>query len=337
MTDTLPDNAHFGDADDEQLHRLAMRLRASNPIRQLALKHLCQLPLPEDATEQLLKAIVRPSGFRRREQELAITLLGHLSLAKRDQDQFWPALRRFITAKHWEEDSLRLNLLRISVMGFLPTLFIYLCGTGLEHFSGFLFCWLAFSLAGLFPLMMISPLLDLVPLNRLRVAAIRAAGKLQRSEMIGPVTTALGSIHFHEVRAAAIEALPRLLSTLTPEHYGYFSLSAVPPLCRALSDTDDTVVLMVLEALEKIGDGQAVVPVERLVTRGRTSALRAAAARILPILQARQQNENAPHILLRAATAPFETPDSLLRPALNAPTTEPQELLRATTTGEPVG
>ena len=90
-----------------------------------------------------------------------------------------------------------------------------------------------------------------------------------------------------------------------------------------------------LEALGKIGDGRAVYTVERLAARGKSSAIRQAAAQILPILQERQRAENAPGVLLRAANRPGSDVNNLLRPAEEAAPTDPQQLLRANITEEP--
>lgn len=128
---------------------------------------------------------------------------------------------------------------------------------------------------------------------------------------------------------AVARALPPILAALTPVHYGHLPDAIVPHLCKMLSLPDDALVMRVLEALEKMGDGRAVSAVAPIVTQGRTAAIRTAVQRILPILQERQQRENEQSMLLRASSAPAVSPEELLRPATHSPETKPETLLRA--------
>jgi transposase len=82
--------------------------------------------------------------------------------------------------------------------------------------------------------------------------------------------------------------------------------------------------------------------VERTATQGRTARLRELAARILPVLQERKQQETDRRILLRGSSEPDidpaylqrstlhqDAPESMLRPAAYTPDTAPQQLLRS--------
>jgi hypothetical protein len=87
--------------------------------------------------------------------------------------------------------------------------------------------------------------------------------------------------------------------------------------------------MALLAALEKVGDGRAVLYVARLSQTGWTDRLQQEAGRLLPILQARKQRENDHALLLRGASSPTEPPETLLRPAAaSASHIPPDELLR---------
>src|SRR5579871_5772358 len=104
--------------------------------------------------------------------------------------------------------------------------------------------------------------------------------------------------------------------------------------CRLLGHPDDDLVLAVLDALSKVGDGRAVTSVERVAAHGRTAPLREAAQRVLPILQERRQRERDAARLLRAADAPHMPDDVLLRPAQSTGRIDPELLLNAIRTIE---
>jgi hypothetical protein len=101
-------------------------------------------------------------------------------------------------------------------------------------------------------------------------------------------------------------------------------------------ETDEALLLVVLEALGRVGDGRAVLPVERLEKKGRTAQIRRAAAAILPILRDRQDKENAHATLLRASTTPNDAPNVLLRPAHFVQDGSPLELLRPVDNSPPL-
>jgi|SRR5579871_626403 len=91
--------------------------------------------------------------------------------------------------------------------------------------------------------------------------------------------------------------------------------------------------IAILKAFEQVGDSKALPIVERLArSKARTPAekrIQAAARECLPFLQARVAQETAPLTLLRASHRSQAGSESLVRPALQNPSTDPQELLRA--------
>src|SRR5262249_39524601 len=142
-----------------------------------------------------------------------------------------------------------------------------------------------------------------------------------------------------DVRFYARESLFRLLPTLSIEHYGHLQAQTVPNLGDLLTSDryfhtsdcklSDVQMLQVLEALGKVGDGRVIRAVE-LSKREKNPQIQQAADSILPILQERQRLAEAPRNLLRASHQPIAISDVLLRPALETGDTQPEQLLRAT-------
>lgn len=87
--------------------------------------------------------------------------------------------------------------------------------------------------------------------------------------------------------------------------------------------------LALLGALAYVGTGQCVAKVARWAEVGSSPALREEAARILPILQARQREELAPTTLLRASNGVALPANQLLRAGSSSEAIAPSQLLRA--------
>jgi hypothetical protein len=173
--------------------------------------------------------------------------------------------------------------------------------------------------------------------NRVRRAAALALGRLRAPEGIEALARATLDVSPH-VRAIAEPALHLSLPTLTNEYYGRLGPFAVPALCHLLDHKKERLfayhvrterlVLQSLQALEKIGTGEAVSSVEKVARDGWTVSVRETAQQILPVLQERKRQENDPYILLRAAALP-QSGDHLLRAASSALHDHtPEQLLR---------
>ncbi len=187
-------------------------------------------------------------------------------------------------------------------------------------------------------------------LRAVRAAAVRALGRFGASSSLPIVVRAVAE-RGTRVRTAALDVLPRILdgieeTTSTP---GFLeSESGASAAARAtaagilrscaeglyalLYSGREPLVISILRALGRVGDGSAVQPVERLVKRGRTEAVRRLAEEVLPVLQERLRAEQAPHVLLRAAEAPASDPGELLRPASAQAEVDPGTLLRPAST-----
>ena len=135
----------------------------------------------------------------------------------------------------------------------------------------------------------------------------------------------------------AQEALLEILPLLTPEHYGRLEAGTVSELCGLLRiDSFPRIPVFpiplcgaAIDALAKIGDGSAVKPMKRFIEKCQFFPMLEKAADILPILLARQAQEEAHSTLLRGASAPAVPEKELLRAASSTPEAAPGLLLRA--------
>jgi len=156
-----------------------------------------------------------------------------------------------------------------------------------------------------------------------RVEAVRSLEYVGAGESLSSVARACRD-RVRAVRASAADALVAIEARLTPDDYGSCG-RAVPRLCRLLQDDRPAVGVAALSALEKVGDGRAVEPVEHLaqwIASGRErlgvehyEGLRTGIARALPVLRDRRQRERDASRLLRPAEKPGDDAETLLRPA----------------------
>lgn len=168
--------------------------------------------------------------------------------------------------------------------------------------------------------------IDAWRMARLR-PAVTALGYLRSPESVSILARAVAN---SSLRSAASPALLQALSTVTPDHYGQLSSQTVPDLCKALDYSDMLLTEAILQALSRIGDSRAIKPVQRLGNNGVKLA-----RDILPVLLARQAQENQSAMLLRAASAGQTPAEHLLRPAHDtSPQERPDELLRASQSAE---
>ena len=182
----------------------------------------------------------------------------------------------------------------------------------------------------------VSNIIEYGRLNRARAAAILSLGRLGSLDSVATVAAAVydkvgegSSI----VKKAAERSLPVLLARLTPEHYGKVSGKTILLLCRILHGRKNHLTLAALHAVGKVGGGGVIPNVSRLVKKGGTHEIRNLAARVLPVLEERQRLEQAPRVLLRAATPPDAPEQALLRPVGGSGPTEPAVLLRPSSLG----
>jgi hypothetical protein len=168
--------------------------------------------------------------------------------------------------------------------------------------------------------------------EELVIAALQALGALEDKRGL-PAVTELAANAGARTGRAALLTLQTLAPLVTAEDEERFPAQARGQLARALTVAMSSGMpdagAEIVRALEHVGDGQAATVVERAAQRGATERLRQEAARVLPKLRARKQRERISAHLLRAATAPEDTADELLRPTEDETGVSPDELLRA--------
>jgi hypothetical protein len=306
---------------------------------------------PYDITP-LLAALEPASRRPWREQVLAAQLLSELPLSELERQraaavlgaivgETGPRSNRKRRNRHWLERTATLSLMITAglLASSLHTLSLWPEDTDLLVQTWG--CWTLFTIL-LSPLVWpVSEILEDLHFCRVRAAGIRALARLQSAELAGSSVRALLhtlgmrlSAGSGWVRKAAAETLPEMLAHLTPEYYGQLDPKLAPAMCRALEYGDETLTLALLQALERVGDGRAVRSVEALAGEGflaswhTTPAVRTEAHRVLPILIARREQENAAKLLLRASEPGASTP-YLLRPAQERSEMDSQVLLRS--------
>ena len=145
---------------------------------------------------------------------------------------------------------------------------------------------------------------------------------------IGPL---LEAMRLADMEGIPQRALKELLPQLEPGDAALFTDAHRHCLHLALDDPNTDLVVLLLKALEKIGDGRSISAVKRLANgRGRARIdpqVLYAARHCLPLLEARSIYDDANQTLLRASAMQPENGANLLRSAEQQPDTAPDELL----------
>jgi hypothetical protein len=143
-----------------------------------------------------------------------------------------------------------------------------------------------------------------------RRVAIAALGRLKVIESI-PVLTCAAVDRDMQLNKIADRALKATLPGLTTAHYGHLSADVVPNLCQVLLGFSRADPMVILDALEKIGDGRAIHAVTQLTDY--YGPVRSRAKEVLSVLETRVREASEPYRLLRPS-APGEQ-GTLLRAA----------------------
>lgn len=330
----------------EEIRKLALRLRRSNPIRQIAFTLLQGNPEEIVNIQPLRDVLAERSEGRWRERMLAAWALGRAPMTDKQKEEAAQLLCRVASNRQMGAGERTLKRLgramwRTGLFSLFP-IFSYWFSILIQNHEwhtmvvnpqqvgmwSALFAVVSIVLFWIFLLFPVGSLsVDWDRNTLVRKYAIRSLGPLGRPSSFRTL------VHLCEAFDTYLQ-LEEVLSQLPPECYSEYS-DMTTSLCRLLnrmySYTDEKHFLVVLRALEKVGSGQAVRPVERR-TKFVPTKVCEEAMRILPILQERQRRENDPRLLLRSADSPIAV-DTLLRPA-GGGTSEPQTLLRAVLTVE---
>jgi len=167
--------------------------------------------------------------------------------------------------------------------------------------------------------------------TRVRREATLSLAQLGRVEALPYLLSAIRGAK-GELHTEMLNAIGELLPCLTSEHYGRFRSDTVPNLCHLLERCSGDYQLKALQALGAIGDSRAIPAVRRLAgvfakDRSLYTSISKTALEILPILEAREAQENHSRNLLRASQEPLMEKE-LLRPSYAVNETEPEMLLR---------
>lgn len=145
------------------------------------------------------------------------------------------------------------------------------------------------------------------------------------------------SVHSYndKVRVESRKALIELLPKVTGQDISYIDATVRAHMHQALLNQPPSLVLPLLKALEIIGDGRDIEPVQRLARyrmgmAAKSVGVRKAANELLPILRERAEEERVSGKLLRPSDRPEE--EGLLRPASTGAEGEAETLLRAVET-----
>lgn len=204
----------------------------------------------------------------------------------------------------------------------------------------------------LFPIWSISQLFDIGRQRRIQYFAALSLGRLGMPESVGIL--AKSSLHSNRsVSEISFHSLKLILPSVTQDHYGQLPGDAVIQLCRLIDrfnnqshwhmppghvsnrpvrdvdeDNMEHELLMILKALEMIGDSNALRTVRELSEDAIYASVKHRATALIPILEERKRQENDKAILLRGSAAP-KNPDTLLRPATATSASDASGLLRA--------
>lgn len=353
--------------ETREMQTLSQRLRAKNPVKQIAQRYFAGKVEAGDV-ELLLFRLENNSANRWRERKLAAWILGAIPLNKSQKDLAAETLSRIVETSH-KQDRLRTwgrfcyrsagYFLSVALLFFLFAEFVRLYAPSLMGFWVFIaslgrtildpymhlwdklidpmmrntgFIIKAFVIASLYILI---PAPITLPLslfidrrNQNRVRAT-AATSLERLGELDALPALLSALRNSsgECFDAVAIAIKALLPNLTPEHFGTLRADVTPNLCYILENYKGGYTLEVLSAIEKVGDSRAIPTITRLINTTPDSDVRDKAKKILPILEARKELETHSSQLLRASQQPDATHD-LLRPAREKQDSDPDTLLR---------
>jgi hypothetical protein len=318
-------------------------LRIHDPLRKAAQALLRGEEPPPDAVEYAFEALADLRPFRNRRRDVALWLLQRLPINPEDAGRWAGRLsalvEREVVRNRTRGRSARWFLRTTGVIAaflFIPValtfLFSYqvqelMIGRAVRVGIGLTLAAVIISLLS-WPLSYpLSATLDGMRCRRTR-KAVEALGLLAVPETVGVL--ARGVAH-SAVKREASDSLRTAAAALTPQHYGVFETEVVVRLCRALTiadkSGDEETTIAILNALGKIGDGQALPLVERFTSHGSQRVAPEAQAAV-PTLRRRAEEARAAATLLRPS-ASGAAEEVLLRAAAGAGSAEQEQLLRA--------
>src|SRR5579871_5348605 len=296
----------------ERIRRLLRRLRADYPVHTIAERLLSSDDRQLEDIQPLLAALENTSPSRWRERLIAAWALRHACLDPQQQAEASPQLCRLLSGRSQASQRSYAGILRTLIASALLSAVIcwkivspgYFFGGGDAFWIRWVTFLLAYMVFTLFFAVHMSPLL--IPLftsmdarheTQVRVMAASSLQRLRDPLSVGMLAVVLYDNN-PRVAHAARQAFQAALRTLSTDHIGQLPPGTIYCLCRVLTrDKEDQLVLEVLKALGKVGDGSALPTVEWVAHNRKPVAHMA--ERLIPVLQERRQRETTFMTLLR--------------------------------------
>jgi len=300
--------------DAEQAAASFGSLRPGNPVLRSALRLLRGERI--ESIQPLHNTLKDPNPKRWRERIAAAWTLGRAPLGPEESDAAAGILMNVLENEFRERSLTKLvrwtvrTALSAFLISYLGVMTLY--GVAEPHWLDELA--VVFSVIGIGALPLALPLQSIFEKgrnDRVRAAAARALGHRGHVESVGPLSGCLFDSSLL-VRQASAESLHDLLPRLRDEDFGILGADSVSKLGRALTDSDGSLVVKSLDALEKVGTSHAIPHVERLLKDTRSTLTRDRAQRVLDVLISRKRREAEGKDLLRAVVTP---PDPTLSSA----------------------
>jgi hypothetical protein len=351
-----PETAVLSLAPTESEIRLVRRslrfLSRRNPARRLAEAALAGERLEPELVREVLARLGRLRATRFVEHELAAWALGVARLTEDERQQvlgqFCPLMTRGWRSGWWL--SLAPFGVTVALFAALAALIEYLLHTDTPLPSDIVYvvtalvvsaCATAFAVS-------IAPQAICWLRDRPREAAVTCLGRLGFVRAVPALARALhfddGSLGAAAVQRASWRALPAVLQRLAEDDRDWLDAGTTGLLAKVLRysgpwrlgspwlafrrppPAHEALVLAILEALGRVGDGRVLRDVEYVAAHARTQAMRETAGRVAPVIRERAKRATEAASLLRPASAPDA--ETLLRPASAPGEADPAVLLR---------
>jgi hypothetical protein len=324
-TDVAPSALAPTETELRAVRRSLRFLRRDNPARRLAECALAGEPPESDLVEAVLERLDRFRPAQYVEPQLSAWAIGVSELTTQQERS---AIGRLdaVVAGGWAAQS---RDLAVTAAVFLVSYIgvLWGCAAIFHQLGSFGNSLTALSAALLTCGGATALLTDRSFRKRTRVAAMTALARLKSVEGLPALATALRDpTSAVEVQMAAARAVRMLLPRLSEQDTEWLDAGTLRRLVTALRSTNEPLVLAIIDAFGKVGDGRVLREVERAVLQGRTQRVRDAANAILPVLRERHRQAQDAARLLRPASAPED--NTLLRPASGPPEADPAVLLR---------
>lgn len=302
------------------VERMLIDVRPS-PLRHLIEVILGGSPQTHVSHAPLFTALAATPASRWKERVLAAWAMGRVKLSREERDAAENMLMEVVVPE--EPDTFLDRLLRgfswaygmmfpVSLVGA-----IVLSRFGSEMDWGVAFIQLLVML-GTFSSLFTIPYCfwwgreETIHLNFLRAAAAESLGKLHIYGSIGALAKGVYDDNAL-VQETSTAALMELLPKITEDHRNELNDSAMNGLGELLSHSNSLLVIQTLEAIEVVGTGKLIPFIEHTIQYGSGYGLKEKAKRVLKVLESRRKNEIESSQLMRAAIAPDNEQDLLLR------------------------